>query len=174
MKVTKKRERPAETLVCPIAAAMAVLGDKWIVLILRDLLIGLRRFDEFLTSLGISTNILADRLKKLQDDGLVEKRAYQSNPTRYEYAPTPQAEDVLPAIVALANWSMNWRLEPEEASQMRWTNAKTGNPIQISVEDSVTREPVTFADLTFAPMESPDDMSRWRVDTGIAHRTAAE
>ena len=75
---------------CPIAQALDVLGDRWTLLVLRDLLVrSPRRFSEFLDSPeGISTNILTTRLRRLEEWDMLEKRAYQSNPLRYEYLPT--------------------------------------------------------------------------------------
>ena len=90
---------------CPIACALDQLGDKWSLLIIRDLLLGKRRYQEFLTSPErIATNILADRLKKLEAAGLVIQQAYQQKPVRYEYILTKKGEDLRPVLEALIKW----------------------------------------------------------------------
>jgi len=90
---------------CPVACALDQLGDKWTLLIIRDLLLGKKRYQEFLASPErIATNILADRLKKLEAKGFVVQRAYQQNPVRYEYALSKKGEDLGPVLQALAAW----------------------------------------------------------------------
>jgi len=92
---------------CPIATALDLLGDKWTLLVIRDLLfLGKRRFNELLGSPeGIPTNILTDRLRRLEDCGLVVKAAYQSRPPRYEYHLTPMGADLYPVLGALVAWA---------------------------------------------------------------------
>jgi DNA-binding HxlR family transcriptional regulator len=72
---------------CPIAATLDLVGDKWSLVIVRDMLMGKRRYGEFLASPeGITTNILADRLKRMEDLGLISKAPYQKHPPRYDSA----------------------------------------------------------------------------------------
>lgn len=97
---------------CPIARSLAQVGDGWRVLILRDALLGFRRFDEFEDSLGIAPNILTQRLNALVADGLLEKVAYQQRPVRYEYVPTAKAREFATVMAALASWGSRW-LAPE-------------------------------------------------------------
>ena len=90
---------------CPIACALDHLGDKWTLLIIRDLLLGKKRYQEFLMSPErIATNIFADRLKKLEADGFVVQRAYQQNPVRYEYQLTQKGADLAPVLQTLVTW----------------------------------------------------------------------
>jgi DNA-binding HxlR family transcriptional regulator len=91
---------------------MAVVGDSWRILILRDALNGLRRFDELQANLGIASNILTQRLNALVKDGLLERRRYQQRPTRYEYVPTAKARDLWPLFVVLIRWGTKW-LQPQ-------------------------------------------------------------
>ena len=88
--MTNDPDKPIfERSCCPIACALDLLGDKWTLLIIRDLLLGKKRYQEFLESPErIATNILADRLKKIESAGLVIHQAYQQKPVRYEYALT--------------------------------------------------------------------------------------
>ena len=95
---------------CPIANALDLLGDRWTLLVIRDLLfLGKRRFGELLGSPeGIPTNILSDRLRRLEEGGLVEKSAYQLRPPRYEYQLTPKGMDLLPVLRALVEWALRY------------------------------------------------------------------
>ena len=70
---------------CSIARALEVVGERWTLLIIRDALLGLRRFDEFQRNLGIARKVLADRLRWLVDEGILERVPYQERPERYEY-----------------------------------------------------------------------------------------
>jgi DNA-binding HxlR family transcriptional regulator len=89
---------------CSIAGTLEIIGDRWTILILRDAFRGVRRFDEIQQDLGIARNVLTDRLNKLVDHGVLEKRQYQDRPARYEYRLTPKGVDLSPALVALMRW----------------------------------------------------------------------
>ncbi|HEX6464608.1 MAG TPA: helix-turn-helix domain-containing protein [Vicinamibacterales bacterium] len=91
---------------CPIAGALDILGDTWTLLVLRDLLFyDKHRFAEFLDSPEkISTNILAERLKRLERAGLIERRPYQDHPPRDEYHLTARGHDLLPVLLELTKW----------------------------------------------------------------------
>jgi len=91
---------------CPIAGALDILGDAWTLLVLRDLLFyDKHRFADFLASPeAISTNILTERLKRLERHGLVERRRYQARPPRDEYYLTARGHDLLPVLRALIAW----------------------------------------------------------------------
>jgi len=100
--------RPEARSACPIANALDVLGDRWTLLVIRDLtFLGKRRFGELLSAPeGIPTNILTDRLRRLEEGGLVEKVPYQERPPRYEYQLTAKGRDLFPVLRALAEWSL--------------------------------------------------------------------
>lgn len=90
---------------CPIARSLQVLGDPWLVLILRDALTGTTRYDQFRRSLGIADNVLAARLRAMVAQGLLRKVPYRAdNRTHDEYHPTEAATDLLPVLNALALW----------------------------------------------------------------------
>jgi DNA-binding HxlR family transcriptional regulator len=89
---------------CSIAGALEVVGERWSLLIVRNLMLGLRRFDEIQENLGIARNVLQARLRRLIEHGVIEKRLYQERPPRYEYRLTEKGLDLWPAIVALMNW----------------------------------------------------------------------
>ena len=90
--------------VCSIAGALEVVGERWSLLIVRDVFLGLRRFDEIQADLGIARNVLQTRLKRLVEQGVLERRLYQERPPRYEYRLTEKGLDLWPTIVALMQW----------------------------------------------------------------------
>jgi DNA-binding HxlR family transcriptional regulator len=89
---------------CSIARALEIVGERWTLLIIRDALLGLRRFDEFQRSLGIPRKVLAERLRRLVDEGLLERVRYQERPERYEYQLTRKGRDLHVALVGLRQW----------------------------------------------------------------------
>jgi DNA-binding HxlR family transcriptional regulator len=91
---------------CPIASTLDMLGDRWSLVIVRDMATGKTKFGDFLKSPErIPTNILADRLQRLEAFGLIEKRSYQQNPVRFEYRLTKKGADLLPALQAVCLWA---------------------------------------------------------------------
>ena len=91
---------------CPVASALDLLGDRWTLVVLRTMFAGRHRYSELAEMPErVSSNVLADRLARLEQHGLVTKRAYQTNPVRYEYFLTRTGADLLPVLQALAAWS---------------------------------------------------------------------
>ena len=97
--------RPAKSD-CPIASSLALLGDKWSLLIVRDMMVFEKStFKEFLASPeGIPTNTLTTRLRQLEEAGLIARQAYQENPVRYRYQLTEAGKGLAPVLKALRNW----------------------------------------------------------------------
>jgi DNA-binding HxlR family transcriptional regulator len=92
---------------CPVACVLDIVGDRWSLLVIRDLMRGKRRYAEFLTSPeGIPTNILADRLKRLKKAGVIASRRYNRHPPRVEYTLTDKGEDLRPIMRAMVEWGV--------------------------------------------------------------------
>lgn len=89
---------------CSVAQCLEVIGEWWTMLIVRDAFLGVRRFDDFQTRLGISRNVLTQRLSTLVSAGVLEKRCYQERPPRYEYALTDKGHDLWPVLNAMRQW----------------------------------------------------------------------
>jgi DNA-binding HxlR family transcriptional regulator len=89
---------------CSVARTLEVMGDRWTMLVIRDAFRGVRRFDDFQRSLGVARNVLADRLGRLVDDGILERRRYQERPERFEYRLTEKGIDLWPVLVSLMKW----------------------------------------------------------------------
>ena len=95
-------------MTCSIARTLEVVGEWWTLLVLRDLFVGLTRFEDICADLGVATNVLTDRLATLVEHGLVERRAYQDHPPRFEYVLTRKGRALFPAIAALMRWGDRW------------------------------------------------------------------
>ncbi len=94
---------------CPITSTLDILGDKWTLVVIRDLFLGKRRYGEFQASPeAIPTNILAERLKRLEAAGLVVKELYQDNPPRAEYFLTRRGADLAPTLRAIRDWGIKY------------------------------------------------------------------
>jgi DNA-binding HxlR family transcriptional regulator len=93
---------------CSVANTVEILSDSWTVLVLRDLFLGVRRFDEFVTSLGIARNTLSDRLNRLVESGLVSAEPYQERPVRYEYRLTEMGKDLFDVMMTLRAFGEKW------------------------------------------------------------------
>ncbi len=93
---------------CSIERSLDVLGDRWTILILRDAFRGIRRFEDFRRDLDIARPVLADRLRKLVDSGVMRKVRYLDHPPRFEYRLTAMGRELSPALVALMRWGDRW------------------------------------------------------------------
>jgi DNA-binding HxlR family transcriptional regulator len=93
---------------CSIARTVDLLGDVWTPLILREAFYGSRRFDGFQRELGIARNTLTDRLRRLVEQGLMERHLYESEPPRYEYLLTEKGRDFFPVLAAMSRWGDRW------------------------------------------------------------------
>ena len=100
---------------CPVARTLDIVGDRWTILVLRDLVRGVSKFSDFLESLeGISPNLLADRLKRLEQRGIVERVFYSDHPPRAEYCLTEKGNELGPVIHAMAGWGIKYELEEDK------------------------------------------------------------
>jgi DNA-binding HxlR family transcriptional regulator len=105
-------ERTYDDQHCSIARSLEVVGERWTLLILRDVLRGTRRFDDLQQSLGITRSVLSTRLSRLVDEGVLERRRYQDRPERFDYIPTKKGLDLWPVIVALLQWGDRYYAAP--------------------------------------------------------------
>ncbi|MFV3127180.1 winged helix-turn-helix transcriptional regulator [Niveispirillum sp. KHB5.9] len=98
---------------CPVARCVAVIGDRWNLMLLRDCFMGVRRFEDFQARLGITRHVLADRLRGLVAADILRRAPYHEGRTRYEYRLTPSGMDLYPVIMAMVTWSNTHRLGAE-------------------------------------------------------------
>jgi DNA-binding HxlR family transcriptional regulator len=107
---TEEASVPA-ALTCPAAATLAVVGERWSLLVLRELFFGTHRFDQIARNTGAPRNILTTRLRHLEAAGVLERRRYQDAPARYDYHLTPSGRELLPVLLALMDWGNRHAVE---------------------------------------------------------------
>jgi DNA-binding HxlR family transcriptional regulator len=119
---------------CPISRALSVVGNRSVMLILREAYYGTTRFDDFARRVGIAESIAAARLRDLVDAGLLDRRPYQEpgQRTRYEYVLTEAGEDLLPAVIALGRWGAKHR-PIDEPAPPRFRHAGCGGGLHAEV-----------------------------------------
>jgi DNA-binding HxlR family transcriptional regulator len=98
---------------CSVARALEILGDRWTLLVIRDAFLGVHRFDDFQRNLGVARNVLSDRLQRLVDEGLLERRRYQERPERFEYRLSEKGIDLWPIVISLMKWGDRYYAPPE-------------------------------------------------------------
>jgi DNA-binding HxlR family transcriptional regulator len=89
---------------CSIARALELVGERWTLLIIRDAFLGVCRFDQFRESLGVAPNVLSDRISRLVEEGILERRAYSEHPPRFEYRLTDKGRELAVPLLALMQW----------------------------------------------------------------------
>ena len=103
--------RPIVGRPCSIASALSVVGEKWALLVVRELFLGNRRFDRIAANTGAPRDILTTRLRTLERAGIVTRRAYQDRPPRFEYRLTEAGRDLQPVLHALRTWGDKWAVD---------------------------------------------------------------
>lgn len=124
---------------CPVDRGLTRVGDRWSMLILRDVEYGLTRYEQLRTSLGIAPNILARRLAALTAAGLLEKRRYSQRPPRDEYLLTDAGRDFLPILMAIGAWGRKYN---GAGALSLHRDATTGEIVRPVVVDAVTGAPI--------------------------------
>lgn len=142
-------------LPCSVARALSVVGDRWTLLILRDAFLGARRFDHFAASLKLSPHLLSTRLQKLVDEGILERRAYQAQPVRYEYRLTDKGRDLYPVIASLVRWGDRW-MSGSDGPPARLVHKTCGHRTTPELVCSECREALGPRDIAFS-FESNDE-----------------
>ena len=133
---------------CPVGRTLERVGDTWSLMILRDALQGVTRFDQFEKSLGVAPNILTQRLAALVEAGFLERRPYQDRPVRHEYVLTALGWDFAPVLTALMAFGNRHYAAEGIASQM--VEAATGLPAEPVLVDRRTGKPMDSSDFVYA------------------------
>lgn len=102
-----------DSQVCSIARTLAIFGDRWTLLIIRDAFRRVRRFSDFQKSLGIPKHRLSDRLNRLVDEGVLKKMLYDERRARYEYRLTPKGLDLFPVLMTFVQWGDKWATDQD-------------------------------------------------------------
>lgn len=134
-------------MTCSVARALDAVGDPWTGLILRDLSLGITRFDTIQRNLGISRKLLSQRLQRMAEHGIVERVPYQDNPPRYDYRLTEKGDDLGPVLLALKAWGDRWAAG-EDGIPMLFRHDRCGNDIALVPVCPVCEEVVQRGDVT--------------------------
>jgi len=129
---------------CPVARTLDVIGEWWTLLIVRDALLGARRFDQFKAT-GIADNILSARLKRLVEEGLFERQLYQTHPDRYEYVLTEKGRALGVVVSALRSWGREWT-EGQDKSPLT-THRDCGHEVSIRMYCEECGRPLTMNEI---------------------------
>ncbi|WP_262462802.1 winged helix-turn-helix transcriptional regulator [Alloalcanivorax balearicus] len=135
---------------CSVARTMAVIGDRWTMLILRNAFMGTRRFDHFQLQLSVTRHVLSERLKRLVDAGIFRKEAYK--PNRYEYRLTQMGRDLYPVLLAVTAWGDTW-LDEGRGAPLVFQHKGCGEMMTPTLVCSECGEKVTASDVI--PMAGP-------------------
>jgi len=157
------RSKGFDGMVCSIAGVLDAVGDRWAMLILRDLGLGLRRYDDLRKSTDVTHATLSDRLKHLEANGLIERRLYQTGPDRYEYVLTRKGADIILVIQALAQVGDKWQIAGNKGPPLKFVNRNSGRPVRIALVDEKSREVVRLRDVRPQAGPGADDLVRWRL-----------
>jgi DNA-binding HxlR family transcriptional regulator len=148
---------------CPVARSLERVGEWWSMLIIRDALHGLTRFDQFQESLGIAPNMLTRRLGALVKAGLLQKRRYSDHPPRDEYVLTERGRDFQSVIVAMQAWG-NKHFAPEGPS-VQLVHTKTGAPADPVMVDRKTGRPLADPEYVIAPGPAAGEATRRKIES---------
>ena len=139
-----------DSLNCSVAHTLELIGECWTILILREAFLGTRRFEDFQRHLGIARNILSTRLCKLCDSNILERVPVKHGARRQEYRLTGMGRDLLPILVALAQWGDRWILGPE-AVPVKYIHGATGEEIADVTICSKDGRPLDADDILLVP-----------------------
>lgn len=145
---------------CSIAGALELIGDRWALLVIRDLSLGLGRYDDLRTSTGIPAATLAARLKHLEAGGIVERVQYQEHPPRNEYRLTPKGRDLWKVSVALREWGDRWDASGYGQPTVETIDRDTGHPLILALVDAESGIAVPRARVQLRPGPGADDSIR--------------
>lgn len=130
---------------CPVARTTDLLGDWWTPIVLRELLLGQRRFNDIQERIGISRAILSQRLKRLEADGVVDRVPYDTSPPRFEYRLTDKGRALWEVVVAMWQFGDDWMFDESPGAQVELIDKRSGAPIRPMVVDATTGEPLDLA-----------------------------
>ena len=157
------RTRSFADMSCSIAGALELVGDRWTLLIVRDLLFGLSRFDDLQKSTGIPPQTLADRLRRLEASKVITKHRA---PAAKGYGLTEMGCDLLTVITALREWGDRWQLHGTVGPPVEMFDAHSGSPVQLAMVASETGRRVHRNQLVRKPGPGADELMRFRLRAG--------
>ena len=153
---------------CSRAGAVEMIGDRWALLVIRDLSLGQSRYDELRANTGIPAATLSARLRHLERSGIVERVRYQERPPRDEYRLTRKGRDLWKVSVALREWGDRWDASGYGAPAIEMIDRETGRPLRLALVDAETGRPVPLHRARLSPGPGADDAVRRLLDQARA------
>jgi DNA-binding HxlR family transcriptional regulator len=136
---------------CPVGRSAELVGDRAVLLILRDMFFGVHRFEAFQANTGLGPQILADRLRRMEQEGVVDRRAYQQRPPRHEYWLTDKGKALFDVLYAMRNWAERWAYAPGETGDggpaMRYIHRSCGADVGLAAACPGCGEPLGYGSL---------------------------
>jgi DNA-binding HxlR family transcriptional regulator len=120
--------------VCPIARSVDIVGDRWTVLVLRELYLGATRFEEIQIQTEATPQMVTTRLKSIEADGMIERHPYNEKPLRHEYRLTEKGRSFYPVIHALRAWGETWCKDESEGIAVRFVHRECGHDVGLGSE----------------------------------------
>lgn len=145
---------------CSVAGALEIIGDRWTLLLLRDLGLGLSRYDDFRKSCGIPTTTLSKRLQSLEAHGVVQRTRYSERPPRDEYHLTEKGRDLWKVTAALREWGDRWDASGYGAPTVEVVDRETDRELQLALIDPETGQVVPRNRIRLRPGPGADDRVR--------------
>ena len=136
---------------CTISRSAALLGERWTLLLLRQVFLGTRRFEDFQTTMDISRSVLTERLAELVDEGVLRRVAYKDARTRYEYRLTDKGRALYPVMMALRDWGSEW-MPPVNGPSFELHRRDCGGGVHAKVECTGCGEELTARDVQVTTM----------------------
>jgi DNA-binding HxlR family transcriptional regulator len=144
------RQTSFAQMACSMARSLELIGDWWTPLIIRDLQLGIDRFDTLAADLGISRNLLATRLAHLVEHGIVERHRYQEHPPRYGYVLTEPGQELVPVLAALTAWGDRWAT-PEGGPPLLFRHRPCGHYFTPTVSCDACGQPLRRGEVEALP-----------------------
>jgi DNA-binding HxlR family transcriptional regulator len=144
---------------CSVARALEVVGERWTLLVMREVLLGRRRFAEIRRNVGIAPNILSDRLALLVEHGLLKRRMYSEHPESYEYVPTRKGLDLNSVIIALLQWGDKYAA-PAAGPPRIPVHTVCGHDAEPHLQCSHCGDPIGPADMVTRPGPGASERQR--------------
>ncbi len=152
---------------CPIARTTDLIGDWWTPLVMREAFLGRRRFEEFQTALDVPRAVLTARLKRLCDEGMLERVEYQTNPPRYEYRLTRKGSEFWNVLAAMWRWGSDWLWPDGDGPPVELEDRVTGEVIRPVVVDERTGRPLELRQMRVGRRQRDSPVATGRAGSAI-------
>jgi DNA-binding HxlR family transcriptional regulator len=149
--------------ICSVARSLEIVGEWWTLLVVREAFFGTRRFSDFEARLGIAKNVLSERLAKLVEAGVLERKPVVGRGNPQDYVLTPMGKDLFPAIIALMQWGDRW-ISGVDRAPIRVLDRETGSEIAHMEVTTKEGRPLRLNEAIVAPGPGADEATRRRLE----------